>query len=141
MKDIAGMRDVACRDARDALRSKKPERIRDLPEDVLDPVEDALVLALGARGLELLGGSAFASCSSSCRCSRVSFFGTDTATRTSRSPRPRPDTSGMPLPRTRNVAPGLRAVGHLDGLLLVEQPGTTTSPPSARVVKFTGISQ
>ena len=77
-----------------------------LAKDVFDPIEEALVvLVADRRRLELLLRQRAASCSSSFFCSSVSFFGVTTLTVTSRSPRPRPLTSGMPRPRRRNVVP------------------------------------
>ena len=93
-----------------------------------------------ARGSNFSFGSASASCSSSWRCCLVSFFGVCTWTVANRSPRPRPFTSGMPLPRRRNVAPVVVPSGTFtdSGWSSV---GTRMSPPSASVVKFTPISQ
>ena len=126
MKDIAGMRDVACRNARDALRSKKPERIRDLPEDVFDAVEDVPCRRRlpCARGSNFSAGSDFASCSSACRCSFVSFFGTVPWTGRAGRPARGPTTSGMPLPRSRNVVPDCVPSGTFDGSARRRATGT-----------------
>src|SRR5687768_3207136 len=93
-----------------------------------------------ADGRIFCSGSVTASCSSSFFCSLLSLFGVIAWTVTSRSPWPRPDTSGMPLPRNLKVVP----VCVLSGILTASspsRPGTLISPPSASVVNANGTVQ
>ena len=112
-------------------------------EHVLDAIEQvALVLlvlrACAARTFPPAASSR--AVRATCRCSLLSFLGVRTCTVANRSPFPRPLTSGMPLPRSRSVVP----VAVPSGTLTSSVPssvGTWISPPSATVVKLTGISQ
>src|SRR6185503_7605460 len=81
--------------------------------------------------------STTASCSRSFRCSRVSDVGVTTLTETNISPRPRPPSTGMPLPLMRNTVPVCVPVG----ILIFSSPsivGTCTSAPRAACAKVTG---
>ena len=60
------------------------------------------------------------SCNSS-RCRLVSFDGVCTLTSTCKSPRPWPFSTGTPLFFTRNVAPGLRALGNFHDTFAIER--------------------
>ena len=95
-----------------------------LPKNIFDLLEDVLVLFLGivARAARTFPSAAlWPSCSSSGRCSLVSFFGVTACTVKNRSPRPRPDTSGIPLPAKAEDGARLRAFGHLERFVSVER--------------------
>src|SRR5437667_191047 len=87
-------------------------------------------------------GSVLASCSSSRRCSALSFVGTATRTVTCRSPRPREPRWGTPWPRTRKVAPLWLPSGTVT--LAAPPPprvGTSRVVPRAAWVRLIGTSQ
>ena len=128
-------------DGRGAHDQRRP--VARLSQDVLDLVEEAAVLVLVARGgSNFCAGSVAASCSSSFRCSLRQLLRRDRLRRSRAGRRvPRPDTSGMPLPRRRNVGAGLRCPREPSRVSSPSMPGTLISPPSASVVKASGTAQ
>ena len=88
-----------------------------------------------------LGRQVAASCSSSFRCSLVSFCGVGTFTMTCRSPTPRPADVGHAVAAQAERRAGLRALRDRDRLVRRRASAPGSSPPSASVVKGTGISQ
>ena len=119
-------------------------RITALPEHVLDAIEEiAFVLFVVARraGSNFSFGSAFASCSSRCRCSLVSFFGVWTCTVANRSPRPAAVRRRACPCRAASASCRSASLRGSSRFPAPSSVGTWISPPSASVVKFTGISQ
>ena len=113
-----------------------------LPKNIFDLLEDIFLVFLrvaARRGSNFSFGSVLLSCSRAARCSLVSFFGVTACTVKNKSPRPRPDTSGIPLPRSRKTAPDCVPSGTLNESF-PSSVGTSMLPPSASVVKFSGIS-
>ena len=93
-------------------RSRREHRARGyvftLPEHVLDAIEQiAFVLRRRRAGAARTSPSAapWRAVRADGAAPCVSFFGVCTWTVANRSPRPRPFTSGMPLPRSRSVVP------------------------------------
>ena len=93
----------------------------------------------------LFTGSVSASCSKSLRCSRVNFPGVFTTTCTTKSPRPRPCTSGTPLPFTRSsvVTSALNSFrnGKRVGALERRRSPRSRRPAHTACAIFTGTMQ
>ena len=83
---------------------------------------------------------AAANSSSFWRCSLFRRLGTSTSSRAKRSPRSRPLTWTMPLPRSLKLCPPCVPAGTFK-LAFPSSVGTGTSPPSAASAKEIGTSQ
>ena len=133
----------ACVRSHEALRLVQPQRLRVHPDElggdgdhvaraVHQPdLDEALTRVLARHLLVALERASFSAF--------VSFFGIDTFTRASRSPRPLPLSCGAPRPLTRSsfplsVPPGIFSDTGPSGV------GISTDAPSAASANVTGTS-
>ena len=87
------------------------------PKDVFDLVEESRSSASRGVGSNSCAGKRRRRTVRAACVDRASAFcGVMACTVTSRSPRPRPATSGMPLPRSRNTEPVGGAIGNFERL-------------------------
>ena len=135
-----GVEQILERFASDESTRKRRSSAGYSAKDVLDALEERLLAVVCRRRPASRRGSVLPSSSSRCFCSFVSFFGTATRAITWRSPWPRPDTFGMPLPRSLKRAPGCVPAGTCSSSR-PSSVGTLIVPPSASVGKLIGISQ
>ena len=133
-----------CAGSRRRKRALTPGRPTPPPPSLapllLTPEESELRLFLFGQPRGASAGSSIApSCSTSARCSAVSFFGTATVSRTARSPTPRPCTLGMPRPRSTLIVPGC-VPAATSSSIGSSSVGTVTRAPSAACANVSGTS-